>query len=198
VVKIWWAAPSSVDQAADMELLSTAEMVRLNRLRSPADRGRFSTAWALVRRTLAEINDVEPRALNFTRSCELCGHPAHGRPRLVAGGPAFSLSHSGDRVLLAVSDTGVIGADVEMSGRDVTRLARRILHTRDPRCEGPELVRMWVRKEAIVKATGHGLARPMKTIELADPPHGAQVLDIPADDGYFAAVAIIDRPPLTR
>lgn len=195
MLRTWWAAPSTADGAADRRLLSPAELRRRDRLRQQADRDRFTTAWSLARRTLAELTGVAPAELEFVRSCEHCGHPAHGRPRLAAGGLSFNLSHSGDRVLLAVCDTGQVGVDVEATGRDITRLARRVLHPADPRPAAGDLLRIWVRKEAIVKASGHGLALPMSGIELARPANGATVLDIDADDGYVAAVATIESTP---
>lgn len=193
MIRTWWASPSAADGAADRCLLSPAELLRRDRLRQQADRDRFTTAWALVRRTLAGLTGVPPTALAFDRSCEHCGHPAHGRPRLAMGGPSFNLSHSADRVLLAVCDTGRVGADVEATGRDITRLAGRVLHPADARVAGTELLRVWVRKEAIVKASGHGLALPMSSIELRRPSNGATVVDIDADDGYVAAVATVGQ-----
>jgi phosphopantetheinyl transferase len=52
---------------------------------------------------------------------------------------------------------------------------------------------MWTRKEAVLKASGEGLVVPMTSVIVAAPPYGARVRDVPADDGYVAAVA--ELPP---
>src|SRR6185503_15339055 len=112
----------------------------------------------------------------FDRSCEHCRHPGHGRPRLVADGPHFSISHSADRVLLALCDTAPVGADVESTGRDIDRLRRLILHPAEAaRPAGPDLLRVWVRKEAVLKATGRGLALAMAGVDLDNLPPGTAV-----------------------
>jgi phosphopantetheinyl transferase len=82
----------------------------------------------------------------------LCGN---GKPYL-PGGPHFSLSHSGGLVLLAVSELGEVGCDVEDAARPaknpeairakITRLGE----------EGAPLLALWVRREAEYKAGGPG------------------------------------------
>ena len=49
---------------------------------------------------------------------------AYGKPFLTCGTPEFSLSHSGEHVLLGVSDQP-IGVDMERSGRQVPEAVRR-------------------------------------------------------------------------
>lgn len=190
-VEVHWSLPSAVTDA-DRALLSAAEVERMNRYRATADRDRFAAAWSLTRRRLARLIGTSPSALHFDRSCEHCGDPRHGRPRLRDGGPQFSISHSADRVLLAVHSDRPIGADVERIGRNVDRIRRYVLHPDEPPdTAGLELLRLWVRKEALIKASGHGLARAMTTINLAADPDGCEVADIPADAGYVAAVAVV-------
>ncbi|TCR16053.1 4'-phosphopantetheinyl transferase superfamily protein [Streptomyces sp. BK205] len=198
MMSVWWARPSTADRGDDLALLSSAEQARRSALVSPRDRDRFTTGWALARRTLSGLTGTAPSALVFDRSCEHCGDPGHGRPRLATDALSFSLSHSGDRVLLAVCDTGRVGADVEAAGRSTDALARWVLHPEEPPIEGPELLRGWVRKEAVAKASGYGLTLPMSGFTLTDPPFGAEVEDIPAGPGYTAAVAVIAPGQLTE
>jgi 4'-phosphopantetheinyl transferase len=190
-VRIWWARPSAL-QSHDRRLLSAAETARMERIGRPGDRERFAAAWALARRQLGELTGRPPRSLTFTRSCENCAHPSHGRPRLAMPGPQFSLSHSGDRVLLAVSEQRV-GADVEQVGRDIDGLRRLVLHPDEaPETAGPALLRLWVRKEALLKVTGLPVTQ-MARLNAANPPPGVRVWDAAADDGYVAAVAAVER-----
>lgn len=89
----------------------------------------------------------------------------HGKPFL-KGGPHFSVSHCGDRFVIAVCADSPVGVDVENSARsaDFDALSRRVM------CRG-ELeefsrlgaterraffIRIWTAKEAALKAAGTG------------------------------------------
>jgi 4'-phosphopantetheinyl transferase len=187
--EILWSRPSAVSDA-DRALLSGSERERMSRYQAAADRERFAAGWSLARRRLAELTGTPAADLRFDRSCEHCGDPRHGRPRLAGGGPSFSISHSGDRVVLAVRPDGPVGVDVERIGRDVDRVRRFVLHPDEPAdTAGLDLLRLWVRKEAVLKAAGLGLAHPMVKINLGDLPAGVRVHDLDAGEGYLAAVA---------
>jgi len=78
-----------------------------------------------------------------------------GKPWL-PGGPYFSISHSFGMVLLAVSDLGEIGCDVELLDRPLRNeeaIRRKIAL---PGEESVPLLTLWVKKEAIFKAGGPG------------------------------------------
>jgi 4'-phosphopantetheinyl transferase len=167
---VWWAAPLAPDSApALVGLLDGHERDRLARLRRPADRARYLAAHALARLVLAPLVGRDPAELAFDRTCR-CGEP-HGKPA-VPGGPGFSLSHAGDLVGVAVRPDGPVGLDVEQA-RAVADLAALADHVGSPteRARGAAdpaaFFRMWTRKEALLKATGDGLATPMTAITLA-------------------------------
>ena len=78
-----------------------------------------------------------------------------GKPWLPSG-PYFSISHSFGMVLLAVSDLGEIGCDVEALGRPLRNeeaIRRKIAL---PGEENVPLLTLWVKTEAIFKAGGPG------------------------------------------
>lgn len=166
---VWWAAPVDPERApALVGLLDADERDRLARFRHSADRARYLAAHALVRLVLAGDGTSAAR-LSFDRSCR-CGAP-HGKP-VLPGGPGFSLSHAGDVVGVAVRADGVVGLDVEQV-RDVADLAALVEHVHSPAERTREAVpdraaffRTWTRKEALLKATGDGLAVPMTAITL--------------------------------
>ena len=89
-----------------------------------------------------------------------------GKPYL-PGGPHFNLSHSGDRVMLVVSDAPC-GCDIERRrpDRDLAGLARHCLHPgalADFERLGatPELFyRFWTLGESYMKGVGKGFALP--------------------------------------
>jgi 4'-phosphopantetheinyl transferase len=176
VCTVWWAAPVDPDDAPSLvTLLDGHERERLTRLRRAADRGRYLAAHALVRLALGG-DGTTAAALTFDRTCA-CGEP-HGKP-VLPGGPGFSLSHAGDLVGVAVCPDGAVGLDVEQL-RPLTDLAAMAGHVHSPaelaRHGTPDqetFFRAWTRKEALLKATGEGLAEPMAAITLA--PDGAVV-----------------------
>lgn len=185
-IEIYWRAPSMWSGSMP-DGLAPAERARRDRLRRAADRHRFAAAWWLTRQVLGQRTGRDPATLTFTRRCRRCGDPDHGKPRLVGDGPEFNLSHSGDRVLLAVSDHAEVGVDVEQRARALTDLRGYILHP-DERVEDLDLLRVWTRKEALLKASGDGLVIPMRQIR-HEPTDGSEVRDLDAGPDYAAAVA---------
>lgn len=95
-----------------------------------------------------------------------------------------SLSHADGYVAVALSQSGVIGVDVEPTcrARVMPEIAERICHgdeiARIAACHatdrGVALLDLWVRKEAFLKAAGVGLEREMDTFSL--PVDGAVAL----------------------
>lgn len=192
---VWWEVPSRrADLEARASLLSGDERARADRLRRPADRTNFIAAWSLAREVLAQVSDVAPDRLTFSRTCAHCGHPTHGKPFLPGSALDFSLSHAGDRVALAVSERAQVGVDVERRDEPTAGLAPLVLHPDEHARSDQALVRAWVRKEAVLKCTGHGLAVPMPSIHLERLPHTSRVHDIDVGDDYWAAVATVARP----
>lgn len=157
--------------AAGEALLSDDEKERCRRLVSSQLRRRFVAGRARLRSLLAEQLGQDPRRLAFVQN-------EYGKPRL-AQAPAvhFSLSHSDDMAMLAVSDTLEIGADIErMRAIDHLDLARRYFHPNEaaaiarPSSADHQLrtfFHIWTLKEAVVKALGKGLSLPLDTFEVS-------------------------------
>ncbi len=85
----------------------------------------------------------------------------HGKP-YIEGGPEFSVSHSGEYVLCAVSDVPV-GCDVELVAEQPRGVAKRFF-TADEFAEctcAEDFFRIWTRKESFIKATGLGMSLPL-------------------------------------
>ncbi|WP_165950440.1 4'-phosphopantetheinyl transferase superfamily protein [Actinomadura sp. GC306] len=209
-----WAVPA--DDAEMRALLDDAERERYERFLRAEDKARFVTGRFLARTVLAEVTGLDPRAMRFSTDCRLCAG-THGKPRLPGTSVDFSLSHSGDRVVLVLAEGAEVGVDVEReSDRDIDRLADMVLC--DP--ERAALAAMadrrrgfhayWSRKEALLKATGHGLAAPMTAIRVSPPDEAPEVLawdgeaavapvrlaDLTPGPGYAAAAAVLTGRPL--
>lgn len=111
----------------------------------------------------------------------VCSHPnelknisysAYGKP-FIPGASFFNLSHSGDYVVLAVSQTSEIGVDIEFMGevsygelsKFFTEAEQELISSaRDPRYE---FYRIWTAKEALLKCTGKGLGLPLDSFCVA-------------------------------
>lgn len=196
------------------ELLSRDEQLRAGRLHFERDRRRFIVARGTLRMLLGNHLDIPPAALEFN-------YTKYGRPFLVepAAQVHFSVSHSAERALYAISPDCRLGVDIEHLNRDIDykSLAKRFFTDaentaleRVPMCSRKRaFLACWTRKEAVVKAIGGGLSLPFSqfevTVDLDTVPrvldftatkHGAVdwVLYSPnADHDYVATVAAYYR-----
>ncbi|SDI88389.1 4'-phosphopantetheinyl transferase [Frankineae bacterium MT45] len=186
------------------DVLDEEEQRRLASLSTPDVAARYLTAHVALRLVLSTYLGTAPERLVFARDkCPGCGG-AHGRPILAdaPGAPQFSLTHSGDAVLVAVADEPV-GVDVERArpGRDrsgvISRLhpmEREMLRI-DPTEE--QFLDCWTRKEAFLKATGIGMAGGLASHytgmagapEEALPP-GWSFVHVEVPQGYWGSAAV--------
>ena len=98
----------------------------------------------------------------------------------------FNASHSGEHLVVACSTSGPVGVDVEQArALDAAAVAGYALAPRErarlstlPDAELPRvLLRVWTRKEALLKADGVGLARAASSLEVDfDRPPAARAL----------------------
>ncbi|HKD98649.1 MAG TPA: hypothetical protein VKB69_13800, partial [Micromonosporaceae bacterium] len=109
----WTELTGAEPDRDDIALLRPDEVARLGRYVRRSDAARVAAGWALVRRLLGDLTGTDPAAVHVDRRCDLCGHPAHGKPRVAGTGLDFSLSYGRDRAAVAVTDSGRIGFDVE-------------------------------------------------------------------------------------
>lgn len=215
-VHVWWTpidlSPEALQRAANA--LDPGTLARADRMRRDADRRRIVLAHGLLRQLLSAAVGVPAPELALERRCSSCGATDHGRPWL-PGGPSFGISHGGD---LAVVALGAPDASVAVDVEAVQPAARweavrRAAFTDDEwaaTADDPEAGRtaLWSRKEAAVKATGHGISLDLHRVrffpvpaepagyevgfEPGDPagPDGAwAVADLDLAAGHRAAVA---------
>lgn len=114
----------------------------------------------------------DAHALILQAAKELCGAEDPKVLRTAAGKPYFadlpiffSLSHSGERAILAVSDRE-IGADIQEKRAVNLRLAARFFTARENEYIGEDVDRffeIWTKKEAYGKWQGVGLGTALQT-----------------------------------
>lgn len=217
-VRVWWARSADARDRL-LDLLDPAEQARYHEYDRPADRARFITAAALLRLVVSRQLQVRPADVPLDRSCEQCGAP-HGRPRIhCAGAPVLSVSHSGDSVVVAVG-TGInaVGVDVELidpaldvaelAGIALTKQEIRALAQLDESDRLSDFVRLWTRKEALLKALGVGLEQPPDQVNVLGSEYPLHVptsegvvtvLGLSPPVGYHASLAVIRGPvPVTE
>lgn len=156
-----------------------------------------------ARRHLAERLGVPPDGVPIRRHCMVCGSTGHGKP-YVEGYPVhFSCSSAGGFIGVSIGNVPH-GVDLVRIS-DVTPDASTAIAAPDEHTKNPvELATIWARKEAVLKATGHGLSIDPVTIEVSAPDVPARLLtwpeirrpwvsisDLDAHglDGYVAALA---------
>lgn len=142
----------------------------------------------------------------LAHACPSCGSSEHGRPVLRGGGvlPHVSLSHARDTgiSLIAVCFEAPLGVDVELAARreDVASAAGIALHPDEHPVSPDEVLRLWVRKEALLKAHGTGLMTDPRSVHLdasgqvSEGPTGT-IVDLTLGPTWCAAVAVICPTP---
>ncbi len=193
--EVWWLRLGAVK--ATVSWLDGDERRRLSQLHADADRARFAAGASLVRAVAGRALALAPEAVVLRRDCATCGEP-HGKPWVdVAGAPYVSVSHSGDHVAVAVA-TAPVGVDVEAGalmtgagevGADV--LAEdELAHARDE----ASFLRYWVRKEAVVKATGDGLLVDLRGVRVTPPADAPALLSYATRPGLTVAIRDLAAP----
>lgn len=203
---MWLVDARTPDYPALAALLDEPERQRLARLRREEARRRFVAAHGTARVIVGRQLGVPPAVLRWRRG-------RHGKPELAEprSGLRVNLSHSGDLVAVAVTDHRAIGVDVQelLDRLDPGRLADRFFPEPEARfvAAGPDPVdrftRLWVRKEACLKAAGgrlvEGLAVPVLSPNhetLVQHPDGDYLVrDVPVPAGFRAAVALAGVAP---
>jgi 4'-phosphopantetheinyl transferase len=193
------------------EILSTEERNRAERFLFPRDAFRFRFCRAMLRLGLALYLQETPQKIALATN-------RHGKPRLADSSALhFNVTHSDGLGLIAFTRVGEVGIDVEAVQRDVEALDIASAHfTRNetaliaaaqkPQEQTRIFLRLWTRKEAVLKAAGCGILRGLNTVDVSEQPvslvrlGGApeettgdcwRVQDLEQIDGFAGAVAAL-------
>jgi len=166
-------------------ILSPDEELRAARFRFEADRTRWIRAHSALRSILADRTGIPAGEIRFNLG-------AHGKPAVTEGnGVEFSLSHSGNWAMVAVTQGVPVGVDIERirENVDMVPLLKRLGET-NLSGSPAELYGTWTRREAMTKAAGGALM---------DAPVGDfRICDLEAPTGYSAALALVGYDPRVR
>lgn len=146
-------------------LLDAGEQAKARRFVQVRHQRQYVISHGKLRLVLAGYLGLAPEKICYSVT-------ASGKPFLVSGqqlhGLRFNLSHSGEKMLVAVGWQEYVGVDIEVWNDkvDVSALAKQCFADTEYRYwsslplqqRGPAFYRFWTRKESFIKAVGEGLA----------------------------------------
>lgn len=166
---------------------SEDELARVVRLQTEQLRTEYIVTHGVLRDLLGGYLGVEPASVVYWRE-------RHEKPVLLSPpdtGIDFSLSHSNGKILYALATGRKVGVDIEKidpSRCDVATATRIFTHQEmrewralpeEQRVQG--FFRGWVRKEALVKAVGVGMALGLKSFSVTIDPRKPAAVMLPPD-----------------
>lgn len=187
-LQVWCLRPEALPPDGEAPL-DAEERAELGRLVFARDRQLWRAAHVLLRQALAAVTGRPPGEWRFARA-------AQGKPMLAPGlqGPAFNLTHTPGLVACALCGSGAVGIDaehdrdgrapLEIAGSVFTAAERALLERQADPQRAASFFGFWTLKEAVVKATGQGLALDPAGLRASlDPP---AVTGQPGGDWGFA------------
>jgi 4'-phosphopantetheinyl transferase len=167
-------------------LLSEDELERAGRFKFDHLRDFYFFCRGSLRRILSHYSAIPPDKIEFL-------YEDKGKPYLAHQSRIrFNVSHAGDLFVCAVSNSLTVGVDVEeiLQMEDMASIATHFFAPAEQDhlagiAEGERthaFYECWTRKEAVIKATGEGVSRPLDSFEVAfGPGVAAQLIRIDDD-----------------
>lgn len=188
-----WCIPLHCTALAEDQLsaiLDSDEVANAVRFDTRELRRRHVVSHGMLRLILSAFNGQNPRAIDICTG-------SRGKPYVAGDGPHFSLSHSSDVALVAITNSGPVGVDVERVRPDlgIDSFTRSFVAS-------PEVARIeslptesrtrawfqaWTRLEAVAKASGVGLLEYVASDACGCPPFRTWNIDV--DQSHVGAVA---------
>jgi 4'-phosphopantetheinyl transferase len=215
-VHVWKAQVPAPDHQMHslINILSTEEKQRANRLVFEKDRNRFISTRGLLRTLLANYLSRNPEELELRQN-------ESGKPFLIIDGKPselqFNISHSHEVALLAFAYQSDVGVDIELVRENfpIDEIAQRFFSKHEyqalAKLSGREKLeaffKMWACKEACLKAFSKGIWKSLHEIEITNPlkpfdsleAYGSEnsnkwaIFELNADPEYTAALVVCGR-----
>jgi 4'-phosphopantetheinyl transferase len=205
-----WHISLKQDVLSLPQVLDDKEQARAAKFHFEHHRRQFMVSHIATRLILASYCSTDPAKLEFK-------YNSYGKPFLVHyDSLLFSISHTDEMALCAVSDGGELGVDiekkrpincVEMAERFFSKLECKLFTNLMLNQQQDGFFSCWTRKEAYIKAKGLGLSLPLDKFSVTLNPDGPaallssefakddverfRIMDIEVMDGYKAAVAYV-------
>ena len=193
---------------AALSCLSDEELFRADRFKVEHARKSFLISHYLLRQTLSRYLQTDASSIRYR-------YGEHGKPELDTPDGQnlqFNLSHSGNRLLVAICHDGEIGVDIEriQERTNPLQLARHFMskdealqlaELKDPVAQREFFFTLWTRKEAYVKALGKGFFHAINKTDMNELSAGIhvpssedhrayRVIDLEIAGDYKAAAAV--------
>ncbi|GIH75501.1 4'-phosphopantetheinyl transferase family protein [Planobispora longispora] len=189
--RVWWLDPTQLSVEKLTSTLTNAELRRALTYRKEEDRRRNLAGCWLLRTAVSAHLGIEPREVTVDRSCRHCGK-LHGKPRIVNTDTEVyvSVSHSGDRVAVALTLAGEVGVDVEavlndqirqLTGFALSPEEAQALRALPEERQHAAFTQYWSWKEAVLKMTGHGLRLAPKKLHISGSGQNPRLVTWPLD-----------------
>ena len=175
-------------------LLSGNERNKASNYNYPELQKKYIKMRALLRIILAPYLQIEPQEIIFKTG-------KHGKPFLDDANIFFNLSHTGNKFVVAVSNLGEVGVDIEKirDRKNLSALTKKCFSEEENNYwnslskaqQGVMFYHFWVRKEAFVKAVGRGIAMGLNEC-IVNPVEQTYFLSIPDEYGLSSSWRIIE------
>ena len=188
-------AAGYADYQSYWRVLDESEQTQARKFKNELLHKRYVEVHGQLRNCLAQTLNQPPEKIRINKM-------EHGKPYL-ADYPelAFNLSHSADRLMLAVGWNCQLGVDMEICKQriNLSGLVDKCFaeEEADYWNQLPEsqkiqaFYRFWTRKEAFVKATGHGIASGLNQCVI-NPENPTEFLRVPEQYGKASAWHVLD------
>jgi len=203
-IHLWWVDLDGGPDAGAAGLLSAEERERADRFRFARDASRFRLCRAMLRLGLGWYLGRAPREI-------LLSVGPFGKPYLAGRAELFfNVAHCDGLGVIAFSTLGEVGVDVEAAHRTVEamEIASAFFTAREAESiasagqeQNSAFLRIWTRKEAVLKAVGCGLQQSLDSLDVTEELVGLndgatvsgasrwRVLDLAPKHGFAAAIA---------
>jgi len=190
---MWLVDVEQCDAEVVEGLLSSEELAAANRFRFHALRHRYILAHGVLRLLFRDRYGLSAKDQDI-------GKNRFGKPHLIRFPQIqYNMSYSANYVMIGVNEGDPIGVDIEVF-RVIEDAAELMdLHFTEAErsailqsasqgtCRSREFLKIWVRKEACVKASGRGLDIPLKNLECV---FEGQMTSVQLDGGSYRTGAL--------
>ena len=197
IVEIWHGkvAAEDANYQAYWYVLDEAEQTQAGKFKIALLHKRYVEIHGRLRNLLAQKLNQPPEKITIKKA-------KHGKPYLADYSElAFNLSHSADRLMIAVGWNCQLGVDIEISKQRINLSGlvdkcfaeeEAAYWTKLPENQkNREFYRFWTRKEAFVKATGHGIALGLNQCVI-NPENPTELLRVPDNCGKASVWHVLD------
>ncbi|MUH36570.1 4'-phosphopantetheinyl transferase superfamily protein [Zobellia amurskyensis] len=168
---IWFFRTSELHELDYLEFLSQDELERRNRFKFEKDKKVYALARGLLRVLSGRYLKRDSAKVDFE-------YGEFGKPNYAHSTPLrFNLSHSGDSIVIAFTDIGEVGVDVECikSNFDIAKIAEGFFSSDETSSllvfpeekRAKAFFNCWTRKEAFIKAKGAGLSFDLNSFSVS-------------------------------